>query len=120
MEQELPVTGESRPGRETLLRQPGLAPCSQVSFAFSVLSGTALGLLQSAPCGPHQGLQSDCEGSAQVGYETTETVSITHKTSLRHLTALQHSEQAFFPPPNPWAWNTQMSSLAEVPRGSCC
>lgn len=111
MEQVLPIKGKSQPVKKILPQLLGFIPSSQLNFVFPLLSRTALGLLQPAPCGPHQGLQSNCEGLAQVGYKTTETGSIAPKASFNRASVLGKSS---FPPNRKGfthqASNTQMCS----------
>lgn len=65
------------------------------SALFPVLWIIGLCLLQPAPCRPHQGLQSNHEGSAEVRYRTTETGFITLKAPLQHSIALWCYKKAF-------------------------
>lgn len=118
MEQVLPIKGETRPVKKILPGLPGFIPSTRLSFVFPVLSRTALALLQPAPCRPCQGLQSNHEGSAQVGYKTTETGSTTPKALLRHLIALGKS--SFSPNRKGFThqgWNNQMCSLCRGATG---
>lgn len=112
MEQVLPIKGETQPGKKILPGLPGFIPSTRLSSVFPVLSRTALDLLQPAPCRPCQVLQSNRKGSAQVGYKTTETCSITPKVPLQNLTALQLLGKSSFSPSRKdfthQAWNTQM------------